>query len=175
MEESRALATLARREALPNLRVGAVAERDQEGGDPRVGVGVGMALPLFNRNQGRVAEQQARTAQADLRRQATEVRVRTQVADAYRAYVSATEEAAVYESAVLQPARQSRDRLETAYREGKIGLTTLLLVRNQLVEAESGYWDAWLAQRRALADLEAATAALPAAPYDDSETAPRTR
>lgn len=175
VEESRALATLARREALPNLRVGAVAERDQEGGDPRVGVGVGMALPLFNRNQGRVAEQQARTAQADLRRQATEVRVRTQVADAYRAYVSATEEAAVYEEAVLQPARQSRDRLETAYREGKIGLTTLLLVRNQLVEAESGYWDAWLAQRRALADLEAATAALPAADYDDPEPAPRTR
>lgn len=174
VEESRARTTLARREALPNLRVGAVAERDQEGGDPRVGVGIGMALPLFNRNQGRVAEQQARTAQAELRRQATEVRIRTQVADAYRAYVSATEEVAVYQTAVLQPARQSRDRLETAYREGKIGLTSLLLVRNQLVDAETGYWDAWVAQHRALTGLEAATAALPAADQDN-DPATRTR
>jgi len=169
VEESRALAVLARREALPNLRLGAVAERDQEGGDPRVGVGVGMTLPLLNRNQGRIAEQHLRTAQAALRLEAVEANVRTQVAAAFGAYVSATEEATVYETAVLQPARQSRDRLETAYREGKIGLTTLLLVRNQLVDAETGYWDAWLVQRRALAELEAATATLPAGNDDDTE------
>lgn len=176
VEELRALTTLAGREARPNLRVGVVAERDQEGGDPRVGVGVGVALPLFNRNQGRVAEQQARTAQAELRREAAEVRVRTQVTDAWRAYASASEEVAVYESTVLQPARQSRDRLEVAYREGKIGLTTLLLVRNQLVDAETGYWDAWLAQRRALADLEAATASpSPADTEIDTDTALQAR
>ena len=33
-------------------------------------------------------------------------------------------------------------------------------VRNQLLEAETGYWDAWLARRRALVGLQSATAGL---------------
>jgi len=159
-EQFRALAGLARREALPNLRVGVVAERDEDGGSPRFGVGVGVPIPVLNRNQGRVAEQQARAEQATLEARAVEARIRTQVTEAVRAYASATEEVEVYESTVLEPARQSRERLETAYRSGKIGLTTLLLVRNQLLDAETGYWDAWLARRRALVDLQSATAGL---------------
>lgn len=160
VQEFRALGTLARREALPNLRVGAVAERDAEGGDPRLGVGIGLALPFLNRNQGRIAERQAQAEQAELRRQAAALRVRTEVVDAYRSFVTASEEVAVYERDVLQPARENRALLETAYRAGKIDLPTLLLLRNQLLEAETGYWDAWLAARRALVDLQAATATL---------------
>lgn len=160
VQEFRALGTLARREALPNVRVGAVAERDAEGGDPRLGVGIGVALPFLNRNQGRIAERQAQAEQAELRRQAAALRVRTEVADAYRSFVTAREEVAVYERDVLQPARENRALLETAYRAGKIDLPTLLLLRNQLLEAETGYWDAWLAARRALVDLQAATATL---------------
>lgn len=161
VQEFRALGTLARREALPNLRLAGVAERDTDGGDTRLGVGVGISLPLLNRNQGRVAERRAQAEQAELRRQALELRVRTQVADAYRSYVTASEEAAVYERDVLQPARENGTLLETAYRAGKIDLPTLLLLRNQLLEAESGYWDTWLARHRAFVDLQSATATLP--------------
>lgn len=161
VQELRALGTLARREGLPNLRVAGVAERDTDGGDTRLGVGVGISLPLLNRNQGRVAERRAQAEQAELRRQALELRVRTQVADAYRSFVTATEEATVYERDVLQPARENGALLETAYRAGKIDLPTLLLLRNQLLEAESGYWDTWLARHRAFVDLQSATAMLP--------------
>jgi outer membrane protein TolC len=60
----------------------------------------------------------------------------------------------------LQPARANQDLLETAYRAGKVNLSTLLLLRNQLLDAELGYWDAWLARRTALIALQAATATL---------------
>lgn len=171
-----ALTRLARREAIPNLRIGVFVEREQlttvgsglpgaPGGgsvleSPRVGLGVSMPVPLFDRNQGLVAQRAAETEQARLGRAATELAVRSQVTDAYRAYRAASEEVRVYEEEVLQPARENQELLETAYRAGKVNLPTLLLLRNQLLDAELGYWDAWLARRRALVGLEAATASL---------------
>lgn len=155
VRESEKLTALARREALPNLRVGAAAEGDPVG----VGLALGLNVPLFNRNQGTIAQQRARTEQARFRQRATELRIRREVATAARAYRNAIEEAAVFQRMVLRPARQNSDLLETAYREGKITLPTLLLLRNQLLEAELGYWEAWLAQREALVLLDAATGA----------------
>jgi outer membrane protein TolC len=74
---------------------------------------------------------------------------------------------------VLQPARENQQLLEKAFRAGKVGLPTLVLLRNQLLDAELGYVDAILAQRRALVALQAATASL--APTDLELPAPSTR
>lgn len=162
VEQRRALAQLAQRAAIPNLRLGALAERDPAGGSPRLGFGVNLGLPLWNRNQGEVAARAAEAEQARLQRGATELQVRTEVEDAVRSYRTAHEEARIYQQDVLEPARQNQRLLEMAYRAGKINLATLLLVRNQLLDAETGYWDAWLAERRALVALQAATATLDA-------------
>lgn len=159
VREAEALASVARAEGRPTLRVSAIAEREEAGGDPRFGVGVGTSLPLLNRNQGTVAERRAEAAQAAYRRSAVELRVRSEVVEAVRTYAAAAEEVAVYETDVLRPTRENQALLETAYRAGKIDLPSLLLVRNQLREAELGYWDAWLALRRARVRLDAVTGA----------------
>lgn len=158
--EFEALTALARRSAFPNLRLGAAMERGELDGSPRIGPAIGLSLPLFNRNQGLVDQRLALTAQARLDQRATALRIRADVVEAVRAYRTASEEAALYESSVVRPARANIALLEIAYREGKIDLPTLLLLRNQLLDAEFGYWDAWLAQREALVRLEAATGAL---------------
>lgn len=150
---------LARRSALPNLRVGVSAERADDGGAGVRGV-LGVGLPLLNRNQGVVDQRRAEARRAQYEARAAELRVRADVADALRAYQSATEEASVFAASVLEPARENSARLETAYRAGKIALPTLLLLRNQLLDAELGYWDAWLARREALVRLEAAVGTL---------------
>ena len=154
------LRRLASREAMPNLRVGVIADRDRVGDPARLGLGVGWTFPIWNRNRGLIAQRDAEREQAVLRHIATEERIRSQVLDAYAAYVAASEEAGVYESSVLQPARTNQDLLETAYRAGKVNLPTMLLLRNQLLAAELGYWDAWLARRTALIALQTATAGL---------------
>lgn len=159
-EQARALTRLARREALPNLRVGALATRDGIDGKPGIGLGVSLPIPLWNRNQGTVAERSAEAEQADQSRRATELAVRTEVKNAHLAYQAAHEESQIYEREVLRPARDNQERLETAYRAGKLDLPALLLLRNQLLDAELGYWDAWLAAHRAWVTLQAATAAL---------------
>ncbi len=159
VREAEALASLARSESTPTLRVAAITERDQAGGEARLGVGVGAAIPAFNRNRGAFAAARAEAARAAYARSATELRVRAEVTQAAQAYAAAAEEVSVYESDVLHPTRANQALLETAYRAGKIDLPSLLLVRNQLREAELGYWDAWLAFRRARVRLEAATGA----------------
>ena len=157
---------LARREAIPNIEISSLIEREEASGETRFGIGVGLPFPIWNRNQGTAASLRAQAQQAGWSRQAVELRVRTEVADAYQAYVTASEEATIFERDVLQPAQQNQRLLEIAYREGKIDLPALLLLRNQLLDAELSYWDAWLARRESLVELESATASIGAGLLD---------
>ncbi|MCC6316607.1 MAG: TolC family protein [Gemmatimonadaceae bacterium] len=153
-------ARLAARDALPNLRLGAVAERNRGTGDPRVGLSVGIGLPVFNRQQGNRARSDADAERARRGRAATEVAVRAEVTEAVRALTLAREARRVYARAALAPARTNSALLDTAHRAGKITLPTLLLLRNQLLGAELGYWDTWLAEQEAGVRLDLATGAL---------------
>ena len=146
---------LARREALPNLILRAASEPAKGGRVLRPGLG--LTLPVFNFNRGTVAARRAAARQTELERGAVARRVDTDIATAAAAYRSAAEEVDVLEAVVLGPARQNRQLLETAYREGEVGLPVLLLIRNQAIDAELDYWTAWLAEREALAALLEAT------------------
>lgn len=157
VERAREEERLARRERFPNLRLAALATREDPLVDPRFGVAFGLELPLFNRSRGlterRIAE--VSTARAEL--DATETTVRLEVEDAHRRYETASREVELLERELLGPSRENQRLLDIAYREGKIDLASLLLVRNQLLDAELAYWDAWERRERALTDLRSAT------------------
>ena len=157
VKEAAADASLARREALPNLVLRAASEPGLDGRVLRPGFG--LAVPIFNLNRGEATARHALTRQSELQRVAVSARVRTDIATAVATYRSAADEVSVLESTVLGPARQNRQLLETAYREGEVGLPVLLLIRNQVIDAELEYWTAWLAEREALAALLEATGA----------------
>lgn len=149
---------LARRDVLPSIDLRALASREDPAGSAVVGVGVGFALPLWNRNQGLVDRGEAAVQQARYAAVALRARVRGEIASALLALVSATEQLEIYEREVRSPAREQQVLLETAYREGKFDLAAFLPVRQRLLDAELSFWDVWLAQRRALIALDAATA-----------------
>lgn len=156
VRQARSELSLARRQALPNLLLRGVTEVG-DAGKRVIRPGVGMTLPLFNRNQGEVQSRRAVAAQTELQLTAAVARVRAEVVTAIQAYRSAAAEVEIFETTVLVPARQNRQLLETAYREGKVGLPVLLLIRNQVFDAELDYWNAWQAEREALAFLEEVT------------------
>lgn len=170
VRESDALITVSRREALPNLRIGVLAERNQGENRTRLGPAVGLSLPFFNRSQGLVTQRRALAQQARSAREATHLHVRTEIETAFGALVTATSEAAVFEASVRGPARANNALLDAAFQAGKIALPTLLLLRNQLLDAELGYWNAWLAREEAQILLDAATGALTAATTTPSRT-----
>lgn len=147
---------LAQREALPNLFARVLSEQNAVGSGRALRPGIGLTIPLVNRNQGEIEARRAMVRQATLDRVATASRVRADVEVALRAYQAAAGEIEVLETTVLGPARENRRLLEAAYREGKVGLAVLLLIRNQVIDAEQEYWTAWLAERAAAAELVAA-------------------
>lgn len=160
VRESETLAALSRREAIPNLRLGVLAERNPGEHRTRLGPALGISLPLFNRSQGLVEQRRAEARQAQLQRDALRMQVRTEIETTVRALNSASAEVAVFEASVRQPSRANSALLETAFRAGKIALPTLLLLRNQLLDAELGYWQAWFAREEAQVLLDAASGAL---------------
>lgn len=168
-ERADVLARLARREALPNVRVGGIAGRDESTDAMDFGVVVALPLPLWNRNQGLIEQRDAEARQARLVADATELRVRTDVIEAWNRYVAAREEAVLLREQVLGPAHANQELLTAAYEAGRIDLTTLVLLRNQLLEAELDYWEAWFGLNEAHTDLEAATGSL-ATPDDHEES-----
>lgn len=156
VRRAESLARLARREAIPNVGVGALVT----GGESQPATGVGLQLrlplPLWNRNQGLVAQRVSDVRRIELERDAVSQRVRTEVADALQAYDIASEEEALLASRVLSPTRSNQELLDIAYREGEIDLPSLVLLRNQLLDAELGYWGAWLARSIAYTRLQTA-------------------
>lgn len=159
IDGSRALDRLATREALPNLRLQGIAERDTPGADLRWGLGFYVSLPLFNRNQGLRARRNAELRASRLRHEGVLLRVEAEVRDALQGYRTAVEELRIYETSVVEPAIRNQELLDAAYTEGKLDLGALLLLRNQLLDAELGYWAAWARHREAWAALRSATGA----------------
>ncbi len=158
VRQAEAEATLARREAMPNIVLRAVTE-PADGSGRALRPGVGFAIPLFNRNQGEIAARRAAHQQTDLALRALRTLVRAELARAISNYESAAVEVEILETTVLVPARQNRTLVEIAYREGEVGLPVLLLIRNQAIDAELEYWSAWLIEREARATLDEVTAA----------------
>ena len=157
VREANARVSLARREAFPDLLFRASWERVEATGAHTVRPGIGFTIPAFNRNRGEIQARRAASLQAQLHQATVATRVRLEVSRAVASYRSAAAEADVLASTVLTPARENRRLLEIAFREGKVGLPVLLLIRNQVIDAELEYWAAWLAEREALADLAEAT------------------
>ncbi|MGI8401185.1 MAG: TolC family protein [Gemmatimonadaceae bacterium] len=154
--QSRALASTARREAFPNLSVRAASERIEGTAGRVLRPGVGLSIPIFNRNRGEIAAHIAEARKADLERIALAAEIKLEVARSLAAYRSARSETDILEQTVLSPARENRRLLEIAFREGKVGLPVVLLIRNQVIDAELDYWASWLAEREALTDLTVA-------------------
>jgi cobalt-zinc-cadmium efflux system outer membrane protein len=156
LDAAATLQRLVARQAIPNLRLSAVATRSAAGEPVRWGLRFGIPVPLWNRNVGASRQAIAEESRARAAYDETRLAVRTEVATAFANYVGAREQRRIYTEDVLAPARENSALLGTAFDEGQINLTTTLLLQTQLQQAELGYWDAWLREQEALARLQGA-------------------
>ena len=158
IRQAEALLSLSRREALPNPILRAVLEQPTSSGPSTIRPGIGFTLPFLNRNQGDRQALAAAARQSRLEHAALLRTVASEVAAAVSSFRSAMSEVRELGSTVIPPARQNRQLVEIAYREGKVGLPVLLLIQNQAIDAELEYWTAWLVAREAASSLAEATA-----------------
>lgn len=140
---------LTRRLIVPNPTL-QVLYREEERGDTITGGALSFPLPLFDRKQAELTQLAGRKAQAGYEQQGVELRIKQEVGDAFRSYEAAKEEVEVFEKEVLDRAAENFQLMETAYQEGKIDLLQVVVVQNDLVNAQFSYldslWNYWLAR-----------------------------
>lgn len=143
---------LVKRLIVPNPTLSLVYDGETEAAGTRdrtIGGAISIPIPVFDRNQAELTALAGTRARATYQRDATELAIKAEVGDAYRAYEAALESVRVFEADAVDRVTESFRFIETSYREGKIDLLQLIVVQNDLVGAQLSYldslWDYWAA------------------------------
>lgn len=151
VEGARASAVFEGRDWLPRPRIG--ARYEQEEGEQVALATLSFDLPFINRNQEGRGVAAAQLTQAERILEATERRVRQEVALAVSNLRAAQETVEAFEGAVNEAARENLTLVNTAYAAGKVDLVELLVIRRNALEARRNYVEALEALRIAEAEL----------------------
>jgi cobalt-zinc-cadmium efflux system outer membrane protein len=161
---------LADAEAVPNLGVGLFAGREADGPDKIFGAHVSLPLPLFNRNQGARAEARATVGRVDAESAAVGLQVDREVAAAVARLQAATGTVQTLREHVVGTAQENLRLLEQAVEAGKIGGAEVLVVRQELREAQRELVEALADAWRARVELDVATGGIALPPTEKPET-----
>ena len=164
---------LARAEAWGDPTLGLTYENDRTVDDPRglhtdqyLGLRVAVALPLHDRNQGKVRAGLAAKNQARARVAALALSIRSEIAAARVRAERLGDILAAYQQNLLPLAAQNTDLLRQGYEAGKADFTLVVQSQAQRGTLLDGYVDALRDRALALADLQTAAAASPFLPLD---------
>jgi cobalt-zinc-cadmium efflux system outer membrane protein len=116
--------------------------------------GVSIPLPLFNREQGNIAEASSRRTQARAERGAVDATVRQEVVSAFRRYQAARQTLDILQTGVLQQNQESFSIVQLAYNLGEFRLLDIINQQRLLIDAETTYVNAQTELESARADLE---------------------
>ncbi|MGU9859971.1 TolC family protein [Pseudomonas sp. LF245] len=157
---SEASVGLEKSQRIPDLDVSIGSQYDA-GARERVNlVGVSMPLPLFNRNQGNILAASRRADQARDLRNATELRLRTEIRQALDLWQTANTEVRAFNQQILPAAQSAVDSATRGFEMGKFNFLdvldaqrTLIAARNQYLTATAQVTDAWVRIERIYGDL----------------------
>ncbi len=135
----------------PTILAGYGEEAESRGSRDRIiGGKISIPLPVFDRKQAELTSLAGERARATHDRSDALLTIRAEVREAYRSYGAAAESVKVFEADAFGRIAESFRLIETAYREGKIDLLQLVVVQNDLVNAQLSYldslWDYWHAR-----------------------------
>ncbi len=160
--KQRAALSLAKAGAVPDVSVGGGIQRFEAGDDSALVVGLGVPIPLFDRNQGAIREATAELGKVRRQEEAERVRVLASLAEATGALAAAYEEATVLRDEVLPRAEQAlADRAGRRYRQGKFDYLYVLDTQRTLLEIQAAYIDAVEAYHKASAEVRRLIGASP--------------
>jgi cobalt-zinc-cadmium efflux system outer membrane protein len=141
LDSARAEARLASREAIPSPRLGASYSREEESDTTIVQGVVTFDLPFFNRNKAARGVAAARVSQLETALQATDRRIRQEVASALARVRAARTSAEGYATDVIKAMQENMELSTESYRAGKIDFLQLLVIRRQTLEARREHID----------------------------------
>jgi cobalt-zinc-cadmium efflux system outer membrane protein len=157
-ERRTALVASARAHARPDITFMAGPRMIGKGDDVIVVAGASLPLPLWNRNQGAIAEAQANLSKTEDEQRAAEARSFAALNQAVQLLLRAKREAEILEKEVLPGASDAEKALTEGYSLGRFSQLEVLDARRTLIDARNQYLRALGDHHKALAEIEALTA-----------------
>jgi outer membrane protein, heavy metal efflux system len=131
---------LSKNERFPAIAVGPfyslenAIDREQ-----RLGLGISLPLPLWDRNAGNIASSKARQQQAEASLALTEREVERRVTQNAASLESNRAEIETWRSGAMAQLREASESADHNYRLGAVPLTTYLEIQKQYLEANSAF------------------------------------
>lgn len=149
---------LAKANRIPNLSLTAGPDYVAEPGQKEFNVFVvgNLEIPLFNRQQGPIAEAMAKRIQLEQEQAALKNQITTEVSTAYIAFVANQERIKRYEVEILPQAQEVVEKSQRSFEEGKSSILIPLNAQQAYRSAQLGYVQALLDFQNAISDLERA-------------------
>jgi cobalt-zinc-cadmium efflux system outer membrane protein len=149
----------ARSGRVPDVTIAAGPRHLAGPGDTALVFSASVPIPLWNRNEGAIAEARFREAKAALEQRAAEVRVATEVATALTALHASAEEAALLRARVLPGIERAVAVLQRGYEEGRHTQLEVLDGIRARIAAREQYLRALVEAHHAARQLERLTGA----------------
>ena len=154
IERAQAALARARREPVPDLILRASGQYNREllesNGRPvgwEAGVDVGFTIPLFNRNQGAIAESRAELGRSQKELTRVELTIHARAADVFDEYLTNLRNAETYKTEIVPRAEESyrlylaRYReMAAAYPQVLVAQRTLFQVTDEYIQAAESAW-----------------------------------
>lgn len=140
----------------PRLRLGPAFERELEG-DQSLGLGLSLELPLFDRNQGQIAQCLADRDRLRAEYQALLHRLRADAFAARAALRRARLEVETQQKEILPLIERNQALFEGAFRAGELNIMEWITAQQRAVRARREHLEALVEYGAALVQLEAAT------------------
>lgn len=126
----------------------------ERGHDDALVFGVAVPLPLFDRNQGGIAEAECNVSASEQERQAALIKTHAALSAAWEAWSGAYHAAVVLRDDIVPRARDVFDRTEEGYRLGKFGYLEVLDAQRVLFDMQTQYFETLTTYHLAAADVE---------------------
>ncbi len=160
---------LARKDGRPSIAVAPYYVEERAGArETQIGIGVSLALPLWDRNKGGVATAEARRLQAQTALEVAQRDVDRHVLEAALAYRTNTTEMARWHRQSIEEFRKAAELADRHYRLGAVPLATYVELQKQYLDAVEALLDTRQEALEAAQELESLTglAILPSTSVD---------
>ncbi|SEO81357.1 TolC family protein [Nitrosovibrio sp. Nv6] len=167
IEHRKALLEVEQTRRVPNITIGGGMIKHWESGGTTGIVGLSMPLQFFDRNQGNVREAHQRVNKALDEQAATDLRLKTELVQAYETLSAVQNEITILRSEILPAAKSAFEVTNKGYELGKFGFLEVLDAQRTLFQNRVMYVRALANHHRLVNEIERLTAA----PIDDIASA----
>jgi cobalt-zinc-cadmium efflux system outer membrane protein len=142
---------------IPDLQASVGYQKFEEDGTDALAFGVGVPLPLFDRNQGNIAAAGHELSKAEAERSATELTLAAELAETHASLTGSRQRVITLRDKVVPAMEQAFGAAHEGYKQGKFGFLDMLDAQRGLFEAKGALVDALSDYHTALTEIQRIT------------------